>query len=110
MRSGVRRQLEQAAGTNVRLSFSAEGGGWSAACEFARHGLGVAILPAASLNRMQDRFVCRTLDRRFQLKHVLIHRARKPIPAEYPLLAKALRRKTRQNGTPGEGQTPLSTD
>jgi DNA-binding transcriptional LysR family regulator len=44
--SGVRTQLErQAADAGVRLRFGTAVGGWLAAREYARHGLGVGIVP-----------------------------------------------------------------
>ena len=90
-RSGVRQQLERAAGQKMPLTFSQEGGGWSAAREFARHGLGMAIIPQACLARTdQNDLVVRPLDRKFRLQHLLIQRTRKPLLAEYSLLTTAL--------------------
>ncbi|MFO0952827.1 MAG: LysR family transcriptional regulator [Isosphaeraceae bacterium] len=51
--SGVRRQLEAKLGPGV-LRFALEAGGWDASREYARHGLGAAIVPLAVLER-EDR-------------------------------------------------------
>lgn len=89
--SGVRRQLEQAAGTETRLTFSVEGGGWSAAREFARHGLGVAIIPAICLSRTDSsKFVSRRLDDTIRLRHMLISRKGGLASPELDRLSKAL--------------------
>jgi DNA-binding transcriptional LysR family regulator len=48
--SGIRRQLErEAAETGRELHFRVEAGGWAAARECAREGLGVAVVPLALL-------------------------------------------------------------
>ena len=58
-----------------QLYFAAEGGGWAAAKEYARAGLGVAIVPRATI-RPEDRktLVCRKLSQQFAIAHYLIHR------------------------------------
>ncbi len=90
-RSGIRQRLEKSAAASVPLAFSAEGGGWSAAREFSRLGLGVAILPTTCINPANRKdFVTRPLDRKFQLQHSIIHRQKKP-PAEYRLLIQMLK-------------------
>ena len=63
--SGIRKQLESRVPVG-RLYFAAEGGGWSAAREYARAGLGVAIVPRATV-RAEDRkeLVCRNLSKQF---------------------------------------------
>lgn len=50
--SGVRAELErQADAAGVRLRFGTGAGGWLAAREYARHGLGVGIVPVALIGR-----------------------------------------------------------
>lgn len=89
--SGLRRQLEEAIGEQRRLTFAAEGGGWAAAREFARFGLGAAILPAACLGRFdKSQIIYRSLDPRFRLEHSLIFRSRQPVPTEYIAFLSAL--------------------
>jgi DNA-binding transcriptional LysR family regulator len=74
-RSGIRQQLEQELGSPESLSFSAEGGGWLAARECARRGLGVAVLPLAVLSSEDDKdCVIRRLSERFAKADYLIHR------------------------------------
>jgi DNA-binding transcriptional LysR family regulator len=74
--SGVRRFLErQSAGSERPLRFVAETGGWAGAKEYARHGLGVAILPVTFLaERDFSDFVVRRLVADAALQHSLIYR------------------------------------
>jgi DNA-binding transcriptional LysR family regulator len=73
--SGIRKQLESRVSSG-QLYFAAEGGGWAAAKEYARAGLGVAIVPRATI-RPEDRkeLVCRKLAQQFAISHYLIYRA-----------------------------------
>ncbi len=73
--SGIRRQLESRV-SEGKLYFAAEGGGWSAAREYARAGLGVAIVPRVTVRR-EDRkdLVCRKLSPQFAIAHYLLRRA-----------------------------------
>ncbi len=61
--------------TSSRLCFQYEAGGWEAAREYARHGLGVAVLPPLLLAR-DDRndFLIRRLPLQFHIRDLLIHR------------------------------------
>ena len=74
--SGVRRLLErQCVATGGRLRFEAETGGWMAAKEFARCGVGVAIVPLASMSRDDENdLVIRRLAADGGLRHCLIQR------------------------------------
>jgi DNA-binding transcriptional LysR family regulator len=72
--SGLRRQLERqfAAG---QLYFVAEGGGWSAGKEYARAGLGVAIVPLGTVTPADHKqLVCRRLAQQFAIADFLVHR------------------------------------
>ena len=71
-RSGVRQQMEQ----RVRgLHFRETVGGWLAAKEFARHGLGAVVLPLSVLQpNDRDEFEIRMLDGTFTIRHHLLHR------------------------------------
>jgi DNA-binding transcriptional LysR family regulator len=72
--SGLRRQLEQRL-RNKPLYFVAEGGGWSAAKEYARQGLGVAIVPLAIVNTADSSsLVSRRLAAEFDVTDYLICR------------------------------------
>ncbi len=74
--SGIRRQLEAYfVGKSRGLSFHVEAGGWEAAKEYARHGLGVAVLPFPLLDR-DDRkdFVIRRLPLEIHIQDLLIDR------------------------------------
>lgn len=98
--SGIRRQLEQAAGPAVRLTFSIEGGGWSAAREFARFGLGVAIIPSVCLDQsVASHFVSRRIDAGIQLHHSLIHRGQSASQPALALLRKVLLAETQMIAT-----------
>jgi DNA-binding transcriptional LysR family regulator len=79
--AGVRTQLErQAADAGVRLKFSTTGGGWIAARESARHGLGTAIVPVEALTDADaSEFTIRALARPLCPVDHLLHR-----PAEAP--------------------------
>lgn len=71
--SGIRQRLEGALAAPRLLTFAAEGGGWTAAREFARHGLGVAIIPRPVIgSHDHTAFVCRDLDERFQLEEFIV--------------------------------------
>lgn len=73
--SGIRRRLEAALPNPQLLTFAVEGGGWTAAREFARHGLGVAIIPQKVVGKHdQDAFVCRQLDEQFRLEEFVVQR------------------------------------
>jgi len=74
--SGIRRQLEaHVRGKSPWLCFRFEAGGWEAAKEYARHGLGVAVLPLPLLAR-DDRkdFIIRRLPLQFHIQDMLIDR------------------------------------
>lgn len=72
--SGLRRQLEQKL-RDTRLYFITEGGGWYAAREYARQGIGVAILPLAVVAATDDAtLVHRRLAADFDVATYLIHR------------------------------------
>ncbi len=74
--AGVRTQLERRAiEAGVRLRFGASGGGWMAAVEYARHGLGAAIVPAEALGDDDARtFAVRRLDRSLSPVDHVLHR------------------------------------
>ena len=93
--SGIRRRLEQALKSQDTLTFATEGGGWTAAREFARHGIGVAIIPQVIITGPDiDHFVCRNLDRRFVLEELLIQRGSK-LPQTLRPVIEALSQATR---------------
>ena len=74
--SGVRRFLErQLATSKDRLRFVAETGGWAGAKEYARCGLGVAILPLACIepDDLED-LVARRLPSEVGVRHSIIAR------------------------------------
>jgi DNA-binding transcriptional LysR family regulator len=74
--SGIRRQLEDHAnGSGRPLQFRVEAGGWAAARECAREGLGVAVVPLALLAR-DDRkdLVIRLLATDVGVREFLIYR------------------------------------
>lgn len=75
--SGLRQRLETLA-DGISLTFAPEtvAGGWAAAKAYARMGLGVAILPIATL-AIQDAedFTLRRFDERFVVEEYLISRA-----------------------------------
>lgn len=72
--SGLRRQLEQRM-RGRPLYFLVEGGGWTAAKEYARRGLGVAIVPKATVaDADQKLLVWRRLSREFDVTDYLLHR------------------------------------
>ena len=81
--SGIRRQLEaQLRGKSRGLCFRFEAGGWEAAKEYARHGLGVAVLPVPLLAR-EDRkdFIIRRLPPEIRIQDLLIDRDAEQGPA-----------------------------
>jgi len=58
-----------------QLYFVAEGGGWTTAKEYARAGLGVAIMPLATLTGAdQKQLVCRQLAPQFAIADFLVGR------------------------------------
>lgn len=74
--SGLRQRLEQLA-EETQLTFAEEtaAGGWPAAKAYALQGLGVAILPIATLVAQDcPEFVIRKLDERFVVEEYLISR------------------------------------
>lgn len=72
--SAIRRQLEGRF-PRGRLYFVAEGGGWAAAREYARVGLGVAIVPLATVTATdRQEMVCRTLSKEFAIADFAIQR------------------------------------
>jgi DNA-binding transcriptional LysR family regulator len=72
--SGIRRQLESRVGRD-QLYFIAEGGGWVGAKEYARAGLGVAIVPRIAVSAAdRKKLVCRRLSKQFLITDFLIHR------------------------------------
>ncbi len=80
--SGIRRRLEAALPDPQLLSFATEGGGWTAAREFARYGIGVAIIPEKVIGAHdRDAFVSRRLDERFELEEFIVLRAGKTTDA-----------------------------
>lgn len=73
--SGLRRQLEQRLRTKS-LYFAVEGGGWSAAKQFALHGLGVAIVPQATITEAdQKKMIHRRLSPDFDRTDFLLFRS-----------------------------------
>jgi DNA-binding transcriptional LysR family regulator len=75
-RSGLRRQLEQRLrAEGLGLRFGPDAGGWQAAREYARHGLGVALMPL-SLLEPPDRDTCvlRLLPEDVQVRDRLVWR------------------------------------
>jgi hypothetical protein len=72
--SGVRRQLEAHTGGG-RLRFAAEAAGWAAAREYARYGLGAAVVDLSVLDPEDRRtFVARLLDESAGVRDYLIYR------------------------------------
>jgi DNA-binding transcriptional LysR family regulator len=91
--SGIRRQLERGAvGAGRPLRFCQEAGGWAAARECAREGLGVAVVPLALLTR-DDRkdLVIRLLPDDVGVRDFLICRPGAACPG-HAALRQALRR------------------
>ena len=91
--SGIRRQLERGAGGAGRtLRFCLEAGGWAAARECAREGLGAAVVPLALLAR-DDRkdLVIRLLPGDVGVRDSLIYRPGAANPGQ-TALRQALRR------------------
>ena len=80
LQSGIRRQLEaQLRGKSPDLTFRFEAGGWEAAKEYARHGLGVAVLPLPLLARDDRReFIIRHLVPETRIQDLLIGRSAQP--------------------------------
>jgi DNA-binding transcriptional LysR family regulator len=76
LQSGIRRQIEASfRSTASRLCFQYEAGGWEGAKEFARRGLGAAVIPRAlvgSLDRTD--FIIRHLPLQFHIRDLLIDR------------------------------------
>ena len=72
-KSGIRRHLEKAFDPH-EIRFVAEGGGWWAALECARVGIGVAVVPLTILSDKDRReLIVRRLDEEFNLQDYLIH-------------------------------------
>jgi DNA-binding transcriptional LysR family regulator len=86
-RSGLRRQIEQRLRADGRaLRFGPDAGGWQAAREYARHGLGVALIPLSMLEPTdRDNCVLRLLPDDCCVRDLLL----------------------RRQGEPGEGQAAL---
>lgn len=98
--SGIRLQLEaefQKLGFPLRFVPDATAGGWDAAKEYARHGLGVAIVPLAVLAAGdEDSFAIRRLPERFAMTDHLLRR--KPAAdATAPEIHRALRQAAQQH-------------
>ncbi len=73
--SGIRRQLEDHMESSAGLYFVVEGGGWPAVKQFAEQGIGVGILPAATLAPSDSkRLIIRRLSDDFAINYYLIHR------------------------------------
>lgn len=74
--SGIRRQLDSLAiGNGIQLRFSIEAGGWGACKEFAKHGLGVAVIPLATVRHEDlERLVIRKLTSEVYIRYALIYR------------------------------------
>lgn len=74
--SGLRRQLEQRA-HGKSLYFIAEGGGWAAAKQFAQQGIGVAIVPWATVSETDRAWsVSRRLSAEFDVVDNVLFRPR----------------------------------
>jgi DNA-binding transcriptional LysR family regulator len=74
-RAGLRQQLEKHFSNPDELHFLAEGGGWLAAKEFARHGVGVAIVPHTMIGPADAKqFVIRSMSKDFLVTHSLVYR------------------------------------
>lgn len=73
--SGIRRKLERQFPQGENVCFVTEGGGWSAARELARRGVGVSVQPLATL-RNSDRkdFIIRSLSEEFSVEKLVIYR------------------------------------
>lgn len=90
--SGLRRQLEQRLrAEGLQLRFGPDAGGWQAARAYARHGLGVALMPL-SLLEPADRNTCvlRLLPADLQVRDQLIRR-RGELNEGQEILCQALR-------------------
>jgi len=74
--SGIRRQLERAfANRSDRLRFGMNAAGWLAVKEYAKHVLGVGILPLGLLSREDiEDLVIRRLPSELCIRHYLVHR------------------------------------
>jgi DNA-binding transcriptional LysR family regulator len=82
-RSGVRRQIEQRLRAAKRsLRFGPDAGGWQAAREYARHGLGVALIPLSMLETGdRDDCVIRLLSDEIRVRDFLVERRGEPSDA-----------------------------
>jgi DNA-binding transcriptional LysR family regulator len=90
--SGIRRQLERAQGHQGKaLHFRLEAGGWAAARECVRRGLGVAVVPLSLLQR-DDRkdFVIRRLAEDVCIRSTFLYR-RETAHTEHEALRQAIR-------------------
>ena len=75
--SGIRRQLERRLANPDELQF-VSGGGWLAAKEFVRHGIGVAVVPGSIVSAADEKvFVTRPVSERLAVVYYLIHRTGK---------------------------------
>ena len=76
LQSGIRRQLEaHLRGRTPGSCFRFEAGGWEAGKEYARHGLGVAVLPRPLLARDDHKdFIIRRLPPEIRIQDLLIDR------------------------------------
>lgn len=84
--SGIRRQLESKA--NGPLYFVVEGGGWEAAKQYARLGLGVAIVPMATIKPGDEQqFICRRLSNQYVINDVIVVRDEESDPYQQQLIA-----------------------
>jgi DNA-binding transcriptional LysR family regulator len=74
--AGARTQLErQALGAGIKLQFGLAAGGWLAAREYARHGLGAALIPAEALRDIDcDELVVRIVCHSLCLGDIILHR------------------------------------
>jgi DNA-binding transcriptional LysR family regulator len=84
IQSGIRRQIEaRFRSTKARLSFPYEAGGWEAAKEYARHGLGAAVVPFPLLTA-DDRkqFIVRRLPLEYRIQDSLIDRDGEQVAAQ----------------------------
>jgi len=108
--SGVRRQLEQQCGR--RLRFRVQVGGWPIAREFARCGLGAAVVPL-SLLRPDDReeLVIRSLKREACLRECFIYRAENDRPEQKALrqaFVRVAHEQQKESETPWRGKLFLN--
>ncbi len=95
--SGQRRQLERAfANRPERLHFGVNAAGWSAVKEYAKHGLGVGIVPLAVLSpEDRETLLIRKLQSDVSAKYRMIHRegtnSRHIMPMQSALVTSAVK-------------------